>query len=77
MPEETFFDQTHCDRCHGDLRVRKMSWFNQETICLNCSNWEDEIINHHPESKSQLEAIGYIPDVPIEVNWTEDAPDRL
>lgn len=75
MPSDTFFQQSYCDRCRGDLRVRKMSWFNQETICLNCSKWEDKIIEHLSTPKSELEAVGFVPDVPFQVEWTEEPPE--
>lgn len=64
-----FFDKEYCERCHGSLEVRTTSWFNEETICLTCSRWEDEIIEERSESKSRLEAIGHVPDTPFDVNW--------
>lgn len=67
-----FFEQEHCDRCHGDLAGRTTSWFNTDTICLTCSLWEDKIIEERSESKSQLEAIGHVPDIPFDVNWGEE-----
>lgn len=66
-----FFDQTHCERCHGDLSGRTTSWFTTETICLTCSQWEDKIIDARDESKSNLEGIGYVPEVSFEINWGE------
>lgn len=67
-----FFEQEHCDRCYGKLTTRTTSWFNRDTICLNCSIWEDKIIEERDESKSALEGIGSIPDVPFDVKWGEE-----
>lgn len=64
-----FFDQEWCDRCGNELDVRTTSWFNTDTICLNCDNWESRIIEARPESKSELEGIGHIPDVEFEIEW--------
>jgi hypothetical protein len=41
---DCFFTKTRCDRCHKPLdNGRTMSWFNEQTICLNCSTSEDQI----------------------------------
>lgn len=74
---DRFFDIEHCERCHGDLTARTTSWFNRETICLTCSLWEDKIIEKRPESKSELEGIGYIPDVEFEINWGEEPEEEV
>lgn len=68
---EKFFDQEYCDRCHGELVARTMSWFNEETICSECGMWEEKIIDKKDKSKSELEGIGYVPDVEFEVRWGE------
>lgn len=35
---DTFFTQTHCDRCHQPLNgARTMSMFNEDCICMDCS----------------------------------------
>jgi hypothetical protein len=44
MPLNTFFIQKRCDRCGHELtKMRRMSFFNKETLCENCSTKEDEI----------------------------------
>lgn len=38
---DTFFTQTHCDRCGKPLTSgRTMSMFNTQTICLACADAE-------------------------------------
>ena len=53
MPD-TFFTQTTCDRCPNDLKVRMMSWFNDDTICTDC-HWKEE------EIKDSLKALSLDP----------------
>lgn len=72
---DKFFQKENCDRCHGELKVRTTSWFNRDTICLNCSLWEDKIIRNCETSKSDLEGIGNIPEVDFKINWGTD-PDE-
>jgi len=71
------FEQENCDRCYSDLVGRTMSWFNQDTICIECSVWEDVIIDSCEKSKSDLEGIGYIPDVDFDIDWGEKPPEEL
>lgn len=77
MSNKEFFEQENCGRCNNRLTARTTSWFNTETICIACSVWEDVIIDHRQESKSELEAIGTIPEVEIDIRWGEDVPDEL
>lgn len=77
MVGKAFFEKDHCDRCTGDLTVRTTSWFNQETICHNCSMWEEVIISRIPESKSEIEAVGHIPEISAEINWGTKPPEDL
>lgn len=72
---DDFFSQSHCDRCFGDLMVRTASWFNRDTICATCSQWEEKIIEERGESKSELEGIGSVPEVSFEVKWGEETDD--
>lgn len=38
---DTFFTQTHCDRCGSPLSGgRTMSMFNTQTICMKCASEE-------------------------------------
>jgi len=65
--KDTFFIQSNCDRCNAPLTLsRIMSWFNDDTICLDCSNKEDEIkkkIREQGKDPSKFEGCGYIPEV--------------
>jgi len=55
MNNRDFFEQEYCERCHSELMVRTTSWFTTETICGDCSMWEEAIIRAQDESKSSLE----------------------
>lgn len=38
---DTFFTQTHCDRCHQPLNgARTMSMYNNDCICMDCKDKE-------------------------------------
>jgi hypothetical protein len=57
-----FFDKKNCDRCDGDLQVRTMSWFTEETICMKCSDAESKIKEALLDAgKSDMECCGYVP----------------
>lgn len=61
---DTFFIQKHCDRCPNDLKTRTLSWFNDDTICMECSSKEDELKNlivEQGKRTSAFEGIGHIP----------------
>lgn len=61
---DTFLSQRKCDRCGNELTARIMSWFNNDTICLQCSGREDEIkhrITENGENPSDYEGCGFIP----------------
>ena len=62
---DEFFGKTKCDRCGGGLRVRVLSWFTEETICLTCSDKENKIkakLREMGESGAR-EGCGYIPQI--------------
>jgi hypothetical protein len=43
-PKSVYFIQPFCDRCEGELSEgRTMSFFLDETICLECARREKEI----------------------------------
>jgi hypothetical protein len=42
MPDP-FFNQETCSRCPNDLKIRTMSWFNEDTLCMDCARDEDDI----------------------------------
>jgi hypothetical protein len=44
VPKATYFIQRFCDRCDRELsEKRMMSFFTNETICLECFQKEEEI----------------------------------
>ena len=57
------FYQTRCSRCSNDLNVQIMSWFNEQTICMDCSDKESEIKQKLREKGIQdaMEGCGYVP----------------
>ena len=61
---DTFFSQTNCDRCQAPLPARILSWFNGDTICMECSKKEqaikDELIKQGKDPRD-FEGCGYIP----------------
>ena len=63
---DDFFDKQNCDRCNSPIPVRIMSWFTNETICINCSVKETEIKRTLPNNGKEYEGCGYIPEI-IEV----------
>jgi len=61
---DKFFTQENCDRCGKKLTARIMSWFNKDTICLECSAKEDELkqqLKDAGKNPSDYEGCGYIP----------------
>jgi len=62
---DTFLTQDTCDRCPNDLKVRTMSWFTEETICMECSDKESEIKKalRAQGIKDAKEGCGYIPTI--------------
>ena len=58
---DTFFTKTKCDRCGELLVSRTMSWFTDETICMDCSDKEFQIRKDLPDCGSKYEGCGYIP----------------
>lgn len=62
---DRFFDQTNCDRCYKPLSGgRTMSWFNTQTICMQCSSDEKAVkdkLKSQGENPNDYEGCGYIP----------------
>ena len=61
---DDFFNQSNCDRCNKKLNVRIMSWFTDETICLSCSQDENEIkrnLRKAGKLVSKYEGCSFIP----------------
>ncbi len=66
LPEkrrDTFFSQENCDRCHNPLAARTMSWFTDETICMDCADKETEIKKKLPKGGADYEGCGHVPQV--------------
>lgn len=64
--KDMFFDRTRCDRCRGDLTVRTMSWFTEETICGTCSDKERKIkdaLKEQGKDPRDYEGCGHVPEV--------------
>ena len=62
--QDRFFSQTKCSRCPNDLSVRTMSWFNNDTICMDCSAKEDAIKKKlREQGKGDMEGCGFVPNV--------------
>ena len=53
--DRQLFTQDKCNRCDGDLSIKTMSWFTNETICDECSEKEDQI-------KGRMRSMGKNPD---------------
>ena len=65
MPD-TFFNQTDCDRCGGELKIRTMSWFTEETICMDCAKEESDIkqkLKDQGKDPRSFEGCGRLPNV--------------
>jgi hypothetical protein len=63
MPD-SFLSQDNCSRCDNPLKIRTMSWFNDETICIECSN-KEKVIKTALRKKNiddAMEGCGFIPD---------------
>jgi len=61
-----FFHKDKCDRCGAPLGAFTMSWFTEETICLDCSAKEDEIkkkLREAGKDPADYEGCGYVPEV--------------
>ena len=60
---DRLLDAKSCERCGGDLKVRMMSWFTEETICMTCADKESEIKKQlrAKGDKCAMEGCGYVP----------------
>jgi len=61
--EDQFFSKNNCDRCGDKLTSRTMSWFTEDTICLDCMEKEEEIRGKLPCGGKDYEGCGYVPEV--------------
>ncbi len=63
---DTFFSKANCDRCSNKLVSRKLSWFTEDVICMDCSIREGHLkkaLYARGEDINALEGCGYIPQV--------------
>jgi len=66
---DTFLTQTICSRCPNELKVRKLSWFNDDVLCPDCIEKEQELKRELRKNKidtNKLEGCGYIPSLKSE-----------
>jgi len=66
--DDHFFTTRTCDRCgNHDMGVRRLSWFNQQTLCRICmtaeSAYRSEMRDRGMDDRS-YEGCGYIPPLP-------------
>ena len=62
---DQFLSKPNCDRCGNKLVARIMSWFTEETICMDCSAKEREIKQALRANgiKDAMEGCGYVPTI--------------
>lgn len=61
---DEFFTKNKCDRCGETLSARTMSWFTEETICMDCKAKEQEIkkaMRGNNIEPLDFEGCGFIP----------------
>ena len=72
MKKDPFFHEEYCQRCRHHLRGgRTVSWFTEETICMECSEREDELkkqLRKEGRDTDALEGCGHVPK-PVTKNW--------
>lgn len=49
---DDFFKKKICDRCGAELKVRTMSMFNEDVICMECKEKE----THHSDYEKARDA---------------------
>ena len=60
---DTFFTKQNCDRCHGPLNIRILSWFTNDVICMPCADIEDVLRSKLKDNGMDYEGCGYIPTI--------------
>ena len=53
---DRFFTQDRCDRC-GELKVRTMSRFNTDCICMKCAEEERNHPDYQKAANAELAAV--------------------
>jgi len=64
---DSFFKVESCDRCgQTPLTIRQMSWFTEETLCMDCTDKEKPIKKALRDKgiTDAMEGCGYIPEIP-------------
>ena len=54
---DRFFSAKKCDRCGGELRVRQMSRFNTDVLCMRCIEEERMHPDYEKAAAAELEAV--------------------
>jgi predicted nucleic acid-binding Zn ribbon protein len=63
---DKFFTKDNCDRCGRSLKYgRTMSWFTEQTICMECSQKESELRKALNNNGIDYEGCGWIPKHPL------------
>ena len=54
---DKFFTQKYCDRCRKELRVRIMSMYNTDCICLECKKKEEARDDYKMARDAEADAV--------------------
>ena len=54
---DEFLAKKKCDRCGGDLKVRIMSRFNTDCICMKCAEEERQHPDYQKAADAELAAV--------------------
>ena len=54
---DRFFTQDRCDRCGGELKVRTMSRFNTDCICMKCAKEERSRSDYGKARDAEMDAV--------------------
>ena len=54
---DRFFTAKKCDRCGGELKVRQMSRFNTDVLCMRCIEEEKKHPDYGKATEAELAAV--------------------
>ena len=54
---DEFLAKKKCDRCGGDLKVRIMSRFNTDCLCMKCAEEERQHPDYQKAADVELDAV--------------------
>ena len=54
---DEFLAKKKCDRCGGDLKVRIMSRFNTDCLCMKCAEEERQHPDYQKAADAELAAV--------------------